>query len=273
MIHRSTAGKLLAFAAALSAAAGVLAAAAAPASAATAPLVCGLSQRAGQVSSGGVGILSRANAFHTDGQLCIRPAPGGKPGFTVVDNLPYDGPEDWQAYPFTGWGCAYDLCTPGAHPIRLSKLPRSASTSYSWRPNGAGGIYNAAFDDWIDRTGQTSTEDNGAELMIWLRTMPGYCFKAGYHDCGQVLVKIGHRRYWFGSGRSCDKVRICWNYLQFRTTTTVRGVKDLWLRPFLKFLEARRLVRPRWFLTSIHAGFELVSGGKGLQVSWMNAHV
>jgi hypothetical protein len=232
--------------------------------ASTSSLICGLSQRADQVSSGGVHVISRANAFDTSGQqLCIQPAPGDAPGFTVVSNLRYTGL--WQAYPFTGTGCAYNLCTAGTDLPRLvSALPRAANTSFSWRGASAPGYWNAAYDIWFGKTNQVSTQDNGAELMIWLRT------PARYH--GGQLVRIGHRDYWFIWWRGCNQSKICWNYLQFRTTRTVAGVRDLWLRPFLTYLEDRGLLRSSWYLTSVHAGFELVSGGKGLQVTWFNAH-
>ena len=28
-----------------------------------------------------------------------------------------------------------------------------------------------------------------------------------------------------------------------------------------------------WWLTSVHAGYELVSGGKGLTTTWFNVHI
>jgi Glycosyl hydrolase family 12 len=227
-------------------------------------IVCGLSQRAVQESSGGVWVISRANAYDTSGQkLCIRPAPGGRPGFTVATNLRYTGL--WQAYPFTGWGCAYDLCTRGANPVRVSALPRAASMSWSWRSGGAKGIWNASVDDWFSKTDQITSQDNGAELMIWLSTPEGYT--------GGRLVHIGHRAYWFMHWRA-HHGKVSWWYVQFRTTKTVSGVRQLWLRPFLRFLERQRprLVVPSWYLTSVHAGYELVSGGKGLQTTWFNFH-
>ena len=234
-------------------------------SATTSPaLVCGLSQRVFQEASGGVGVLSRANAFDTSGQqLCIRPAANDAPGFTVTTGLRYTGA--WQAYPFTGVGCAYYLCSPRTDlPKKVRYLPSWANTSFSWRSNGASGYWNASYDIWFDKYDQISTEDNGAELMIWLRTPPGYT--------GGQLVRIGHREYWFMHWRACDPSHICWNYLQFRTTRKLGGVRDLWLHPFIAFLEGQGLVRPSWWLTSIHAGYELVSGGKGLQTTWFNAH-
>lgn len=238
-------------------------------------IVCGLGQSAVQRASGGVWVLSRANAFDTSGQkLCIRPAPGGRPGFTVLDNLRYTGL--WQAYPFTGVGCAYYLCSPGTSlPVQVRRLPSWASTSFSWRAGGARGSWNASYDIWLDDSDQISTEDDGAEIMIWLR--PNTSLNSGFH-----LAWVGGRLYWWTTWVHCDAAGICWHYVQFRFTGpwfarhrmwfVLDGVRGLLLVPFLRFLEGRRLVSPSWWLTSIHAGYEIVSGGKGLQTTWFNAH-
>jgi hypothetical protein len=227
-----------------------------------------------QEASGGTFVYTRANAFDTSGQrFCVSPNAG--PGFTVTTNLRYTGL--WQAYPFTGLGCAYSLCSRNTDlPKRVSALPHAANVSFSWRGVNAAGTHDTALDIWFDKKGQITQQDNGAELMIWLGTPRGYT--------GGYKVRIAHRTYWFYAWRAHNGSKSWW-YLQFRTTKTVMGVKQLWLRPFLRFLEHTRLrvrsgsratalaMQPAWYLTSIHAGFELVSGGKGLTVRWFNAHV
>src|SRR5260370_4226266 len=73
-------------------------------------VACGLNQRITQKASGGVWVISRPNAFDTSGQrLCISGSTRN-PGLTVLDTLRYTGAR--QAYPFTGVGCAYQLCSP-----------------------------------------------------------------------------------------------------------------------------------------------------------------
>ena len=99
--------------------------------AAAASTACGLAQRITQQASGGVWVISRANAYDTSGQrLCISGSTS-RPGFTVINNLRYTGA--WQAYPFTGAGCAYYLCSPRTDlPKQVRRLPPSANTSFSW---------------------------------------------------------------------------------------------------------------------------------------------
>lgn len=233
-----------------------------PASASTAvPRVCGLSQRIMQQSSGGTWVLSRANAFNTSGQrLCIQP-PAAGPGFTITTSLRFTGA--WQAYPFTGVGCAYSLCSRSTDlPKMVRRLPPWANTSFSWH-GPASGDWNASYDIWLDKRNQVTTEDDGAELMIWLRPNPGYR--------GGQLVRVGRHWFWFMHWRVCDRAGICWNYLQFRFTRVVHGVRQLWLVPFLRFCEARGLVSSSWWLTSVHAGYEIVSGGRGLTTTWFSA--
>jgi hypothetical protein len=258
---RRTAGRAVAIALAVVTIATGVPAAASPAP----PLVCGLSSRAVQQSSGGTWLVTRANAFDVSGQrFCVAPAAAG-PGFTVTTNLRYTGL--WQAYPFTGLGCAYSLCSRGTDlPKRVSALPGGANVSYSWRGAGAPGIWNTSLDLWFDKRGQITAQDNGAELMLWLRAPAGYS--------GGQRVRIGHRWWWFMHWRAHHGAYSWW-YIQFRATRTVMGVRQLWLRPFIRFLEHQRprLIVPTWYLTSVHAGFELVSGGRGLRVRWFNAHV
>jgi hypothetical protein len=231
--------------------------------ASVASTACGLAQRIVQRASGGVQVLSRANPFDTSGQpLCISGSTK-RPGFTVLNNLRYTGA--WQAYPFTGAGCAYYLCSPGTDlPKQVRKLPPWANSSFAWH-GPASGNWNASYDIWFDKRDQISTEDDGAELMIWLRPNPGYR--------GGELVHVGKHRYWFVHWRACDHEGICWNYVQFRFTHRMYGVRQLWLMPFIRFLERRYLVSPKWWLTSVHAGYELVSGGKGLTTTWFNVHI
>jgi hypothetical protein len=257
MFHRAVAIAL--------AAAAVAAGAPAATAAVTPGQVCGLSSRAVQESSGGTWLVTRANAFDVSGQrFCVNPAAAG-PGFTVATNLHYTGL--WQAYPFTGLGCAYSLCSRNTDlPKRVAALARGANVSYSWRGANAPGIWNTALDLWFDKRDQITAQDDGAELMLWLRTPPGYS--------GGQLVRIGHRSWWFMHWRAHHGAYSWW-YIQFRAARPVMGVRQLWLRPFMRFLERQhpRLIVPGWYLTSVHAGFEMVSGGRGLQVRWFNAHV
>jgi hypothetical protein len=232
-------------------------------------VACGMHQRITQ-QSGGEWVYSRPNPFNDSGQrLCIAGSTTS-PGFTILDNLRYTGA--WQAYPFTGVGCAFNLCSRQTDlPTKVRRLPTGMNTSFSWTGSSPGS-WNASYDLWFDHYDQITRQDDGAELMIWLRPNPGYR--------GGVRVHIANRWYWFMHWRTCHNVRqtgitpprvnaanqsgICWNYIQFRFLSTVHSVSRLWIVPFIRFAESRGLIRPSWWLTSVHAGYEIVSGGKGL---------
>ncbi|HEY3958067.1 MAG TPA: hypothetical protein VGM53_32275 [Streptosporangiaceae bacterium] len=225
---------------------------------------CGLHERITQRASAKMWVISRPNAFDTSGQqLCIS-GTTSRPGFRITTSLRHTGA--WQAYPFTGAGCAYSLCSPYTDlPKQVRGLPPSANTSFAWH-GPAPGNWNASFDVWFDRHDQTSTQDNGDELMVWLRPNPGYR--------GGRLVHVGRHWYWFLHWRACNHAyRICWNYTQFRFRHVVHSVWRLRLMPFVRFLERRHMMSPSWWLTSVHAGYELVSGGKGLTTTWFGVHM
>ena len=229
--------------------------------------ICGLDHRVMQNSSGGVKVISRPNPFGPGARLCVRLS-GSRPGFHIVTSVRFTGLV--QAYPFTGVGCAYALCSQGTDlPRRVRSLSPRTNTSWTWW-GSTNGFWNASFDIWFDTRNQTTTQDNGAELMIWLRTPPGYT--PGH------LVWVRGNWFWFTSWRTGHTVchagrcqRQTWNYIQFRFLRTTHGVRGLRLLPFIQFAERRGLIRPSWWLTSVHAGYELWSGGRGLATTWFNA--
>jgi hypothetical protein len=183
-----------------------------------------------------------------------------RPGFSILSNIRYDGRV--EAFPFTGVGCAYSLCSRNTDlPKRVGRLSH-ATSSWTWSGN-SGGFWNASYDLWFDTRDQVTTQDNGAELMIWLRTPPGYG--------GGTPVTIGSHRYRFMAWRTHHD-GISWNYIQFRATSTVHSVSGLRLWPFIHYATYHHLIRWGWWLTSVHAGYELWSGGRGLSTTSFNVH-
>jgi endoglucanase len=225
------------------------------------PVLCGMSARSIQE----YGVLSRPNPFGLAGtnaanRFCAQ-ANNWRPGFRILNSLPFTGRV--MGYPFTGVGCAYYLCSHGTNlPKQLWTLSRRINSSWTWR-GSTNGEWNASYDLWFDTRNQISTQDNGAELMIWLRTMPGY-------PAGRSVFIAGHwmRLMSWRTGHN----GIYWNYIQFRFARTTHSVRRLSLWPFIRYAIRHGLIRRSWYLTSIHAGYELWSGGKGLSTTWFNAH-
>lgn len=231
-------------------------------------VICGLDHRAVQNASGGTQVISRPNPFGTTQRFCVK-LHGSRPGFLILTSL--RDRRTVQAYPFTGVGCAYSLCSPRTDlPRRVRSLPGRIESSWTWWGT-TGGFWNAAYDIWFDSRDQITTQDNGAELMIWLRTPPGYT--PGH------LVRVDRSWFWFTHWRTghvaCQANGRCqlqtWNYIQFRFLHTTHVVRGLRLMPFIQFAIRQGLISPSWWLTSVHAGYELWSGGRGLATTWFNA--
>jgi Glycosyl hydrolase family 12 len=231
--------------------------------------ICGLNRRVMQNASGGVRVISRPNPFGSTWHLCVQLS-GKRPGFRITTNVRFTG--QVQAYPFTGVGCAYDLCSRGTNlPKRVSKLSPRIESSWTWR-GSTNGFWNASYDIWFDSRDQITTQDNGAELMIWLRTPPGYRVGRLVYVRGVGWFMYTH---WLTGHKQCDKAGRCylqtWQYIQFRFLHTTHSVRRLRLLPFIQFAIGVGLIRPSWWLTSVHAGYELWSGGRGLSTTWFNA--
>jgi len=108
--------------------------------------------------------------------------------------------------------------------------------------------------------------------MIWLRTPPGYPIGRRVYVRGIGWFMYTH---WLTGHKQCDKAGRCylqtWQYIQFRFLHTTHAVRRLRLLPFIQFAIGVGLISPSWWLTSVHAGYELWSGGRGLSTTWFNA--
>jgi Glycosyl hydrolase family 12 len=165
--------------------------------------ICGLDHRVMQNAAGGIKVISRPNPFGTTWHLCVQLS-GSHPGFRITTNVPFNG--QVQAYPFTGVGCAYKLCSEGTDlPRRVRSLSPRIESSWAWRGTTRG-LWNASYDIWFDTRDQITTQDNGAELMIWLRTPPGY-------SPGRMVRVPGVGWFWFTNWRArhtvCSKTGRC----------------------------------------------------------------
>jgi hypothetical protein len=221
---------------------------------------CGAAGRFISESTGGNWTVSRANEFSNDSaRFCITKV--GRNGFRVNNNVAYDGKV--RAYPFEGAGCAYDLCSQNTWmPLKVSSIPGNVRSSWWWKGN-PGGDWNTSYDLWFSKTDQISRQDNGAELMVWLKTPKGYS--------GGTVVTVNGKRYRFGTWMSHQRsTGTSWRYLQFRELGTVHHVTNLNLSAFIGWCRSHGYIRAAWWMTSVHAGYELWSGGKGLVTSKFN---
>jgi Glycosyl hydrolase family 12 len=212
-----------------------------------------------QVVYGGTRYQVRNNYWDGQRPQCLANR-HGLTNFKVVQRAGFDPAGHVVAFPDILRGCIYHICSP--HSRMPMKVSRIGNPRLTWRlkPNSAPGTWNAAFDIWFTRHRQIGGQSTGAELMIWLDYHGGCCAL----QKGAPKVRIDGKKMWFShwvTGHAGQS----WNYIQFRLTHRVHHVNNLSLRPFLRLIIRKGLVKRRWWLENIEAGFEIWNGGQGLQ--------
>ncbi len=183
---------------------------------------------------------------------CIVPA--GQ-GFTVTSSPGTRATSTVRAFPFIFRGCSWTVCAPAKWlPARVSTLTRPV-TSVRVTGTGASGLWNAAYDIWIDSKPIHTGWANEAEVMIWLD------YK-GVSYVGQPQVTIDGARWYKMAWITCRATRQCWRYISYRRVRVTASASKLALGPFL----ANARVQKSWYMLNVEFGFEIWYGGKGLGV-------
>jgi cellulose 1,4-beta-cellobiosidase len=181
--------------------------------------------------------------------------------FTVQTNTRYTGRV--RAFPDFLYGCSWGICSPHRTlPVKVSHDGDPVtSVDTAGNPRGA---YDAAYDIWFSKGYALNGQAHGAEIMIWLRSTFG-------GDYGRwPLVRVDGALYRFLTWRAHNR-HGSWNYMQFRKVSQVSSLHGIHVNDFIKVAERHGLINPDWYLQNITAGFEMVSGGKGLQMSGFSA--
>lgn len=155
-------------------------------------------------------------------------------------------------YPSILTGCNYGTCTAGTQlPRAMRDLgPVTSTFAYTAPPSG---VWVAAYDIWFDPTPRRDDAVTGLELMIWLRTTgPGPIGD----KIGTATVDGATWDVWRGSNGA--------QVLSYVRTEPTDRVDGLDVQAFAHDASARGLLPPEWYLTSVQAGFEPWTGGKGL---------
>ncbi|MCW2642873.1 MAG: celD [Dactylosporangium sp.] len=198
------------------------------------------------------------NVWGADTAQCINVTDNG---FTVTadhSKRPDGAP---ASYPAIYFGCHYTNCSNGTNlPMQVSKIRSATSSiSYSYPERG---VYDAAYDIWLD---STPKEDgvNQQELMIWFNR------RGPVQPVGAKTgtVTLGGRTWevWSGNNGMNDVV----SYVATSPITSW----DFSVLDFINDTKTRSKVADSWYLTSIQAGFEPWVGGSGLAVTSFAASV
>jgi cellulose 1,4-beta-cellobiosidase len=140
-------------------------------------------------------------------------------------------------------------------PIQVSSIT-SVPTGWTWAANGATGDYDAAYDLWFSTSasGDPGTP-SGGYLMVWLYDPPGT--QPIGASVGTVTLSGLTLTVWYGVNAGVPVV----TYVAVDPTYTV----ELDLNVFIQDAVARSYIQSAWYLTNVFAGFEIWSGGVGLQ--------
>ena len=149
-----------------------------------------------------------------------------------------------------------------------SGLPKAVSalggvqTSWTWAENGASGAYNAAYDVWFSTSSggdPSASAPSGGYLMVWLYK------PAGNSPIGSMITSttIGGKNWnvWYGTNSSNGKP--CVSY----AAQTKLNSLSFDLDTFIKDAVTRGYVQNSWSLTNVFSGFEIWSGGVGLETT------
>jgi Glycosyl hydrolase family 12 len=198
-------------------------------------------------------IRNKPSINKNDQGMCISES-GQDPAFTVTRSPGAAPSSTVRAFPYIGTGCFQGACAQR----KLAVLPRAAALgnyTVGWTtvtpPDS--GVWNASLDLWLGpRSGV-----GASEVMIWLQySKPSWW--VGHYP----IVQIDGAK-WYVVPRAATSGP---NYISFRRATPATGAK-LRIAPFMAAAKRLGGVNLSSLLWSAQAGFEIWSGGQGLQVT------
>jgi hypothetical protein len=151
-----------------------------------------------------------------------------------------------------------------------SGLPKAVSslgtvqTAWTWSDAGVSGAYNAAYDVWFSTSSAgdpAASTPSGGYLMVWLYK------PSGNYPIGSMIASTSSPiagntwNVWYGNNASNGKP--CVSYV----AQTKLNSLSFDLNLFIKDAVTRGYVQNSWSLTNVFSGFEIWSGGVGLQTT------
>jgi hypothetical protein len=197
-------------------------------------------------------VRNKPSINNNDLGMCVSD-PGLGAGFTVTRS-PGTAPSSLvRAYPYIGTGCFENSCA-YTSPQMLPKAGSLGSYTVKWAtvtpPDS--GVWNVSLDLWLGSSSGAGT----SEIMIWLKySKPSWWAK----ESPSVTID-GAKWYVVRRPGSYN------HYLSFRRATPVTGA-TLKIAPFISAAERYGAVKSSEVLWSTQAGFEIWSGGKGLEIT------
>jgi hypothetical protein len=150
-------------------------------------------------------------------------------------------------------------------PRAVSSLP-TINTSFSHNADGSiAGIYNAAYDVWFSTTSSGDLNaPSGGYLMVWLYDPTQKQPVGGMVLSGQTIAGVDGTWNIY-TGTTGSPARPVISYVRTQNTTSM----TFDLRAFISHAVANypSNVSSGWYLSNVFGGFEIWSGGIGLEVT------
>ena len=214
------------------------------------------------VTCSGKDYVVQNNAWGSAAGQTITYGPGTK--FKVTQQAGTGSGTNPASYPSVWTGANSGRSTTG------SGLPRAVSaitagsidTSWTWAQGGATGSFNAAYDVWFS-TGSggdpAASSPTGGFLMVWFHD------PSANQPIGTMMTSatIAGKTWnvWYGMQGGTNKP--CVSYV---APTSVASL-NFKLGDFIRDAVTRGFVQNSWYLTNVFAGFEIWSGGVGLETT------
>lgn len=192
------------------------------------------------------------------GTQCITVTAKGFRVSTATNSQPTNSAP--ASYPSIFYGWHWGAQSPDTILPLQAGLATSIKTSVAMSyPKGA--VFVAAYDIWYDTTGQTSGQNDGAEITVWLKhhdSIQPY----GSQVATNVAIAGAHWDVWQGVGTNGS---ISWTTVYYvrRKATNYASFRP---SEFYNDAVRRGFAKDSWYLTSIQAGFGIWQQGKGLKV-------
>jgi hypothetical protein len=152
------------------------------------------------------------------------------------------------------------------HTTTGNGLPKAVSalgtvqTSWTWA-DGVSGTYNATYDVWFSQTAAGDPAIQGypgaAYLMVWLYKPTGA--QPNGSSTASTTVAGKDWNLWVGTSNG----KPCYSYVALQKLNSFSFDLNL----FIKDAVQRGYIQNTWGLTNVFAGFEIWSGGVGLQTT------
>jgi hypothetical protein len=212
------------------------------------------------VTCNGKDYIIQNNAWGSTAGQTLAYGPGTKFKVTTQNGTGANGAP--ASYPSIFIGANSSRSTSGSGLPKAVSALSTVQTSWTWAANGASGAYNAAYDVWFSTSSSgdpSASSPSGGYLMVWLYKPTGN--QPIGSSIASTTIAGKNWNVWFGNNSSTGKP--CVSYVAQQNLNSLSFDLNL----FIKDAVQRSYLQSSWSLTNVFSGFEIWSGGVGLETT------